>query len=306
MNDQQIKKTAAGSGLLKGHLAILMANVIFGLGVPVTKALLDDWVTPMGYMASRCVGATILFWIVAAFLPKEHVERRDLITIMLAGLLGFVISQTLTAEALKYTTPVYYSLIAALTPVAVMVLAAIFINEKITGIKMLGVALGISGGLLMLYMSWNGATGAAGANDLLGIVLTLLSMLTWAVYLIITRKVSEKYSSVTQMKYVFLISTIVTVPIALLTEPAQPLYSSAWQWSGVAEMAFIVLFATGLGYFLIPYAMKFLKATTVSIYTNIQPVVASLVAIAVAQDVFTWDKPVAAVLVLLGAYIVTR
>ena len=306
MNDQQIKKTAAGSGLLKGHLAILMANVIFGLGVPVTKALLDDWVTPMGYMASRCVGATILFWIVAAFLPKEHVERRDLITIMLAGLLGFVISQTLTAEALKYTTPVYYSLIAALTPVAVMVLAAIFINEKITGIKMLGVALGISGGLLMLYMSWNGATGAAGANDLLGIVLTLLSMLTWAVYLIITRKVSEKYSSVTQMKYVFLISTIVTVPIALLTEPAQPLYSSAWQWSGVAEMAFIVLFATGLGYFLIPYAMKFLKATTVSIYTNIQPVVASLVAIAVAQDVFTWDKPVAAVLVLLGAYLVTR
>ena len=155
----------------------------------------------------------------------------------------------------------------------------------------------------MLFMSWSGGTGS---NDLLGISLAVLSVLTWAVYLIITRKVSEKYSSVTQMKYVFLVSTIVTVPIALITEPVQPLYSAAWQWSGVAEMAFIVLFATGLGYFLIPYAMKFLRATTVSIYTNIQPVVASLVAIAVHQDVFTWDKPVAAVLVLLGAYIVTR
>ena len=280
-----------------------MANVIFGLGVPVTKALLDDWVTPMGYMASRCVGATILFWVVACFLPKEHVERRDLITIMLGGLLGFVISQTLTAEALKYTTPVYFSLVAALTPVSVMLLAAFFLKEKITGIKTLGVILGISGALLMLYMSWTGGTGS---NDLLGISLAVLSVLTWAVYLIITRKVSEKYSSVTQMKYVFLVSTIVTVPIALLTEPHQTLYSPAWQWSGVAEMAFIVLFATGLGYFLIPYAMKFLRATTVSIYTNIQPVVASLVAIAVHQDVFTWDKPVAAILVLLGAYIVTR
>ena len=289
--------------LAKGHIAILMANVIFGLGVPVTKALLDDWVTPMGYMASRCVGATILFWVVACFLPKEHVERRDLITIMLGGLLGFVISQTLTAEALKYTTPVYFSLVAALTPVSVMLLAAFFLKEKITGIKTLGVILGISGALLMLYMSWTGGTGS---NDLLGISLAVLSVLTWAVYLIITRKVSEKYSSVTQMKYVFLVSTIVTVPIALLTEPHQALYSSAWQWSGVAEMAFIVLFATGLGYFLIPYAMKFLRATTVSIYTNIQPVVASLVAIAVHQDVFTWDKPVAAILVLLGAYIVTR
>ena len=289
--------------LAKGHMAILLANVIFGLGVPVTKALLDDWVTPMGYMASRCVGATILFWIVACFMPKEHVERKDLITIMLGGLLGFFISQTLTAEALKYTTPVYFSLVAALTPVATMLLAALFIKEKITGIKTLGVIFGISGALLMLFMSWSGGTGS---NDLLGISLAVLSVLTWAVYLIITRKVSEKYSSVTQMKYVFLVSTIVTVPIALLTEPAQPLYSAAWQWSGVAEMAFIVLFATGLGYFLIPYAMKFLRATTVSVYTNIQPVVASLVAIAVQQDVFTWDKPVAAVLVLLGAYIVTR
>ena len=289
--------------LAKGHMAILLANVIFGLGVPVTKALLDDWVTPMGYMASRCVGATILFWIVACFMPKEHVERKDLITIMLGGLLGFFISQTLTAEALKYTTPVYFSLVAALTPVATMLLAALFIKEKITGIKTLGVILGISGALLMLFMSWSGGTGS---NDLLGISLAVLSVLTWAVYLIITRKVSEKYSSVTQMKYVFLVSTIVTVPIALLTEPAQPRYAAAWQWSGVAEMAFIVLFATGLGYFLIPYAMKFLRATTVSVYTNIQPVVASLVAIAVQQDVFTWDKPVAAVLVLLGAYIVTR
>ena len=130
-------------------------------------------------------------------------------------------------------------------------------------------------------------------------------MLTWAVYLIVTRKVSAKYSSVTQMKYVFLVSAIVTLPIALFTEPQQRLYSSAWEWSGIVEMAFIVLFATVLGYFLIPYAMKFLRATTVSIYTNIQPVVASLVAIAIGQDVMSWDKPVAAVLVLLGAYIVT-
>ena len=286
----------------RGHVAILMANVIFGLGVPVTKALLDDWVTPMGYMASRCVGATVLFWVVSWFLPREHVERRDLITILLGGLLGFFISQTLTAEALKYTTPVYFSLVAALTPVSVMVLAAIFLKEGITGLKTVGVILGIGGALLMLFTSWSGGTGS---NDLLGISLAVLSVLTWAIYLIITRKVSAKYSSVTQMKYVFLISTIVTVPLALMTEPQQRLYSEAWQWSGVAEMAFIVLFATGLGYFLIPYAMKFLKATTVSIYTNIQPVVASLVAIAVGQDVLTWDKPLAGIMVLLGAYIVT-
>ena len=286
----------------KGHLAIFAANAIFGLGVPVTKALLDDWVTPMGYMASRCVFAAVIFWVIAYFMPKEPVEKRDLVVIMLAGLLGFVISQTLTAWALDFTTPVYYSLVAAMTPVAVMILAAIFLKENITAVKIVGVLLAIAGALLMLFISWQSGTGK---NDLLGIFLTVLSMLTWAVYLIVTRKVSAKYSSVTQMKYVFLVSAIVTLPIALFTEPQQRLYSSACEWSGVIEMAFIVLFATVLGYFLIPYAMKFLRATTVSIYTNIQPVVASLVAIAIGQDVMSWDKPVAAILVLLGAYIVT-
>ena len=128
---------------------------------------------------------------------------------------------------------------------------------------------------------------------------------SWAVYLIITRNVASKYSPVTQMKYVFLISAIVTVPIAIPELPLNALYTAAWGWDGVLEMAFIVVCATALGFFLIPFAMKYLQATTVSIYTNLQPVVASFVAILLGQDILTWDKPVAGILVLLSAYIVT-
>ena len=288
---------------LKGHAAIFLANTIFGLGVPVSKALLDSWVTPMGYMASRSFFAAIIFWLIACFLPKEHVERKDLMVILFGGLLGFVISQSLTAWALDFTTPVYFSLIAALTPVGVMLMAALFIGEKITWIKVLGVILGIVGALLMLVKSWQAG---AGKNDVLGIFLAILSVLTWAIYLIVTRKVSQKYSSVTQMKWVFFISAIVTVPIAMPEFGAQALYSSAVNWEGIAEMAFLVLGATVLGYFLIPVAMKTLHATTVSIYTNLQPIVASMVAIFVGQDFLSWDKIVAAALVLLSAYIVTN
>ena len=287
---------------LQAHSTIFLANCIFGLGVPVTKLLLDDWVTPMGYMASRSLGAALVFWLIAAFLPKEPVGRRDLVTILFGGLLGFVISQTLTAWALDFTSPVYFSLIATLTPVAVMLCAALFIGEKITPLKALGVLLGIGGAVLMVLMS---QSMGSGKNDLLGIVLALLSVLTWAIYLIITRKVAAKYSPVTQMKYVFLISAVVTVPMALPELPLCALYTSAVAWSGVVEMLFIVLGATALGYFLIPFAMKYLQATTVSIYTNLQPMVASFVAIILGQDMLTWDKPVAAILVLLSAYIVT-
>ena len=288
---------------MQAHGAILLANTIFGLGVPVTKLLLEDWVSPMTYMATRSLGAAVVFWLIAAFMKPEKVERRDLMVIMLGGLMGFVVSQTLTAEALNYTSPVYFSLIATLTPVAVMLMAALFIGERITGLKFLGVLLGIAGAVLMVVM---GQTSGSGSNDLLGITLAILSVLTWAVYMIITRKVAQKYSPVTQMKYVFLISAIVTVPLAWPELSEQRLYSAAtFGWDGALEMAFIVLMATVLGYFLIPYAMKYLSATTVSIYTNLQPMVASFVAIAIGQDRLTWDKPVAAVLVLLSAYIVT-
>ncbi len=288
---------------IKAHSAVLIANVIFGLGVPVTKLLLDDWVSPMAYMASRFIGATIIFWLVSLFLPREHVNPKDLLVIICGGLLGFVISLTLSAWALNYTTPVYFSFIASLTPVATMALAALFIGEKLSGRGVFGVIIGIVGTMLMVLMGWQGGSGS---NDLLGIVLALLSMLTWAGYLIITRSVSTKYSAVTQLKWIFLVATIAILPFSWSDLQGATLYSSAWQWSGMLEMVFIVLIVTVIGSFATPYAMRYLPATTVSVYINLQPIVASLVAISIGQDVLTWDKPVALVLVLLSAYIVTK
>jgi putative membrane protein len=288
---------------LQAHTAVLLANIIFGLGVPVTKLLLDQWVSPMAYMATRCLGAAAIFWLISLFLPCEKVAPRDLTVIILGGLLGIVVSQTLTAWALTFTTPVYFSLIATLTPVATMLCAALFIGEKISTRGVVGVTLGVAGAMLMVFIGWQGGSGK---NDILGIALTLLSMLTWAVYLIITRKVSARYTAVTQMKWVFLASAIAVLPFSLTDLQSATLYSAATQWSGLAEMAFIVVFATVAGYFAIPFAMRYLKATTVSVYTNLQPIVASLVAIALSQDVLTWDKPVALVLVLLSAWLVTK
>lgn len=288
---------------LEGHSAVLLANVIFGLGVPVTKLLLDEWVSPMAYMATRCMGAAAIFWLISLFMPRERVERRDLLVIMGGGLLGFVVSQTLTAWALHFTTPVYFSIIATLTPVATMVCAALLIGERLSLRGALGVAIGVVGALLMVMVGWQVGSGM---NDLLGIGLAVLSLLTWAVYLIITRKVSVKYTAVTQMKWVFLVSTLAVLPFSWTDLQASRLYSSQWAWSGVAEMAFIVVFATVAGFFAIPFALRYLKTTTVSVYTNLQPVVASFVAIAIGQDLLSWDKPVSLALVLLSAWIVTN
>lgn len=288
---------------IEAHTALLTANIIFGLGVPITKLLLDNWVSPLAWMATRCIGAAAIFWIISLFMPKEKVPPRDLAVIMVGGLIGFLISQTFTAWAIDFSTPTYVSFIGTLTPVVTMICAAVFIHERISKKGFIGVLIGIVGAMLMVIKNWHGGSGK---NDAMGIGFALMSLVTWSVYLIITRRVSAKYSAVTQMKWIFLVSTIAILPFAWGDLQHATLYSSAWKWSGVLEMAYIVVLATVAGYFTIPFAMRYLKATTVSVYTNLQPIVASFVAIALSQDVLTWDKPVALVLVLLSAWMVTK
>ena len=288
---------------IAAHGALLTANLIFGLGVPITKLLLDNWVSPMAWMASRCIGAALIFWGISLFMPKEKVVTRDLFVIMVGGLIGFLVSQTFTAWAIDYSTPTYVSLIATLTPVMTMVCATLFIGERCSWKGFVGIAVGIVGAMLMVAMNWQGGTGK---NNVLGIGFALLSLLTWAIYLIITRKVSARFSAVTQMKWIFLVSSVAILPFSWSDLTHSTLYSPAWQWSGVMEMAYIVVLATVVGFFAIPFASRYLKATTVSVYTNLQPIVTAIAAIWLGQDHLTWDIPVALVLVLLSAYLVGR
>lgn len=204
-------------------MAVLCANLIFGLNIPVSKALLTQWMTPFGYMAARTLVATIVFWVIQGFLPKEKVTPKDLAIIATGGIMEFVVSQSLTAVSLQYTSPVYFSLIVALSPLVVMLLAAIFLKEPITGKKMAGVVLGIAGALLMIVQIDNSASGK---NSLWGIFLAVISVTAFSVYLIIIRSVAQKYTTVTQMKWMFLFAAIILVPLGCTEYSEQTLFSA--------------------------------------------------------------------------------
>ena len=70
-------------GALKGHGALLLANVIWGLNSPICKTVLLSPENPEGLnhfalTVYRLVGAFLLFWLASAFLPRERVAWRDL------------------------------------------------------------------------------------------------------------------------------------------------------------------------------------------------------------------------------------
>ena len=182
-------------------------------------------------------------------------------------------------------------------------MAAVALHEPITRMKSLGVALGVSGaGLLILRAH----SGGSGNHDLLGILLAFLSVCGYSLYLLITRSVSQRYAPVTLMRWLFLFTAMMLLPFGASDLPVQRIYTSEATWQAIELLTYIVICSTAIRYFLMPVALKRLRATTVSIYMNLQPIVAAIAAIAIGQDTFTWDKPIAAALVIAGAYVVTR
>ena len=287
----------------RGLAAILTANLIFGINIPVTKSLVTHWMTPMGYTLTRMVFGCIIFWAIGSFLPRERVDPRDLLVMMIGGLMGFLGTQFLFSQSLHYTTPVIFSLLLALTPVVVLLLSALFLKEIIPGRKIIGILISISGASMIILLS--GSQESTGRNHLLGIFFALLTALFYAGYLVITRKISIKYHPVTIAKWMFLVSALVAIPFSLRAIPTQRIYSGEATLQAYGLLAFALLFSTTIAFFLMPVGLKRLEASTVSIFMNLQPVVASVVAVLAGQDVLTWDKPLATLLVIAGVYLVT-
>ena len=284
------------------YAAIIAANLILGINVPVVKDLLANWLTPAGYILSRTLVACFVFFVVSFFTVREKVPLKDLFLIAVGGLMGFVISQYLTALSLNYTTPIRFAMIVALSPVIVMLEAALLIHEKITRRKVSGVILSVLGALLLMLHSGGGESGA---SDLTGILLAFVSCSAFGLYVIAMRNLAPRYHPLTQMKWLFLFTTLMVLPLGGSDLLDEPILSDRATPFAYAELAFLILFATILSYMLIPYGMRRVSATNTSVIMNLQPLAAAVVSIAVGQDVFSWDKPVAAILVITGALLVS-
>jgi drug/metabolite transporter (DMT)-like permease len=295
-----IEKTAEQ---LKGHLASITTYAIFGINIVVSKSLLSSWMTPMGYTLTRILFGLLVFWLIGLGMKKEKVARPDLLIMLAGGFLGLVFSNASFSIGIKFTTSVIWSLIMALSPILILVFSFVFLKEKIVLRKVLGVILGIAGAILIIVK--NGNIGGS-FGSLAGIAIAFLAVLSYSVYIIMIKKISGKYSSSTIMKWMFLFAALMVLPFGFRDLPRQRIFSAETALLPVLQLGFTLFFASLFGYFLLPAALKRIKATTASMYTNIQPLAASVAAIVVGQDLFTWDKPAALLLVVAGVYLVTR
>ena len=289
---------------MKGHILIMLANILFGASMPVFKYLLTADVPPESITIMRAIFACMMFWLVSFFMPKEKVLPKDLCPLFVCALCGVGINQWLFVIGLKNSSPVNASIIATAVPIFVLLLAALVLKEPITAKKSLGVFLGVSGGLLLVF---NSTQTTSGTNSLWGDMLMLLNQLMYSVYLVLSKPLSRRYSSVTMMKWMFLFSTLALAPFCLQYMQYVPMFHrETFNVSQLYALLYLLFGATFVSFMLIPMALKQIRPTTVSMYNYVQPIIASAIAVAVGQDTFSMQKLLSAALVFVGVYLVTQ
>lgn len=288
---------------LAGHLAIAGAYTIFGLNIVFCKDIANSAaVSPVVLFTLRAIGAAALFWLISLFMPKEKIEKGDFPRIALASFVGLFVPQMTFLMAITMTTSIDAAILHTLGPIFTMIFAFLFLKEPITGKKAGGVALSFAGVIFLILNSVH--EGGASVTSPWGIVLLLLNSLSFSLYLGLFRPLISKYSVVTFMKWTFLFSLLLSLPFSAkgLLQTDYAAIPGLVRW----EIAYLIVFATFVAYFLIPFGQKHLRPTLVSMYAYLQPIIAALVSIWSGLDVLTWQKCLATVLIVGGVVLVNR
>ena len=283
---------------------MLGANVMWGLMSPLAKlVMVGGAVTPLVVTDLRIFGAMVLFWITSFFRKPEHVGHKDMAKLLVASLLAIVFNQGCFIFGVGLTSPGDASIITTSMPLWAMALAAIFLKEPITGKKVLGIAAGAGGALLLIMGSHQAQAQTPGDNPILGDLLVLLAQLSYASYIVLFKNFVGKYSPVTIMKWMFTYSFICLLPFSYTGLMATDWVS--FNAETICGISFIVAGGTFLSYILVIVGQKILRPTVAGMYNYVQPVVAAVVAVYWGLDSFSLGKMLSVVLIFAGVYLVT-
>ena len=218
-------------------------------------------------------------------------------------MVGLFIPQLTFLGAITMTTSIDSAILGTLAPIFTMIFAAIFLKEPVTFKKASGVAMSFVGIILLILNSANAHNGVDSTRPA-GVALMLLNALSFAAYLGIFRPLISRYSVVTFMKWMFLFSLIVSLPLSF-----KGLMQTDFSAIGTAtalEILFVIVFATFVAYFLIPLGQKKIRPTLISLYSYLQPMIACAVSIAIGMDSLNLIKFLSIILVFSGVALVSR
>ena len=289
------------SNALKGHISLLVAQVIYALNYSIAKGLMPVYMSPLAIVFSRILGAGLLFWLLSLFSKTQKVEPADMKKLMWLALFGVVINQVFFLYGLSITTPINSSIIMISNPIMVLIITLIVLKERVTVTKVSGLALALLGALMILSYRGNFELGS---DTIAGDLMTLLNSASWAVFVVLTKPVMAKYNTTTVMRWVFLFGSIYIIPLGV-TETLHTNWTD-FTMHAVWALLFVVVATTFLAYYLNIYGLQQLSPNTVSAYIYLQPLLATLFAVIMGHDRLTPTKLFSGALIISGLYLITK
>ena len=288
----------------KRNLALIgatLVSIIYGLTFTIAKDVMPEFIQPFGFILLRVGGSVLLFWMVAFLGPKEKIALSDFPRIAAAALFGVAINMLTFFKGLSYTSPISASVIMVTTPIIVLVLSALLMKERMLKRKVFGIVLGLIGtAFLILY----GKSIGSATNASLGNFLVFVNAVSYGFYLIIVKKLMDKYNAFTFVKWIYLFGFIMVLPFGW-----HEFQAINWELLPVGiywKIGFVIVFSTFFTYLLNLLSMRELKPTTVAVFIYLQPLFATIFAISLGKDSLNWVKIIAAILIFIGVYLVTQ
>tara|TARA_B100001109_G_C18769765_1_gene430101 strand:+ start:83 stop:961 length:879 start_codon:yes stop_codon:yes gene_type:complete len=291
---------------MKNRYLALLALVLVQLFYGVTFTFANDvigggHIMPFGFIVLRVTFAGALFWLLSLITSSKKIDTKDFPQLIKAAFFGVALNMLTFFKGLQYTTPINGSVIMITVPIIVLILSTILLNEKINKTKVFGISLGLFGALIL---SLYGQRNENGNNILLGNFLIFINALSYSYYLILIKKLTNKYHPFDFIKWLFLFGSLMVLPFGFYELTLVDWISlPAYIWFSIV---FVIVFATFGTYILNPLALTNLKATTVSTFLYLQPIFAGIFAILMGSDRLDSIKVSAALLIFIGVYLVSK
>lgn len=286
---------------IKAHLALLGANLIFGLNFVIAKGIMPHWLEPRAIILFRVVGAVTIFWIVDLIIGSEKVARTDLWRMFVAAIFGVALNQILFFEGLNLTTPINASIIMVGVPIFVLVMSHFIIKDRITWTKSIGIVLGFAGAAYLILRTGNITFSS---STTMGNIMVFINAASYALFLVLVKPLMRSYKPVTVMKWVFTFGLIFVIPASL--KQISEANFAVIPFHIWLSIGYVVLFTTVIAYFLNNYSLKRISPSVNSSYIYLQPVIATFVAISFGKDKLNFVEVIASVLIFLGVYFVNK
>lgn len=283
-------------------LAAIAATSIYGLNHTIAKGVMPDYIGAFGFVMLRVIGAAALFWIISIFGPKEKIDKKDYLRMLICAILGMGVNMLVFFKGLSLSTPINSAVLITTTPIIVLIMSAILIKEKITRRKVLGIFIGLIGAMGLIVFGTEIRLDAP--NIPLGNFLILMNSVFYGTYLILAKILISKYHPFTFMKWLFSLGILICLPFGF--QEMSEIEWSLLPFDIIWRIVFVIIGTTFCTYLFNIYALTQLKASTLSAFIYVQPILGILFAIAMGKDTLTTIKVLAAAMVLFGVYLASR